>query len=160
MLSLPMVSDPEVPHTQPSLSANTLTTGNSKTTTRGVSTLAALAVGADTPKLDADDIDRIIQSRHDRPHRVLGPHAAADGSSTVVRAFLPGADHAVLLRTDAESKQYEMRRAHPDGFFEVHVPAPFASFDYAFLVDFGCDPPVRLADPYRFRPARFSAEDD
>jgi 1,4-alpha-glucan branching enzyme len=91
---------------------------------------------------------------------VLGPHPASDGSATVVRAFLPGADHVVLLQTDTEPKQYEMRKSHPDGLFEVQVPAALPLFDYAFLVVFGGQRPVRLADPYRFRTTRFSAKDE
>jgi 1,4-alpha-glucan branching enzyme len=149
-----MVSEPEIHPAHPSSPANTPATAN------GASARAPLAPGADEPTLGTDDIDRIIHARHDYPHRVLGPHAAADGSSTVVRAFLPGADHAVLLRTDAEPEQYLMRSVHPDGLFEARVPGTLPFLDYAFLVVFGGQPPVRLADPYRFRATRFSAEDE
>ena len=147
-----MVSDPETYPAYPSspLENAAIATGVVKTS----------VLGANEPPLGADDIDRIIQSRHDCPHRVLGPHAAADGSSTVVRAFLPGANHAVLLRTDSEPERYEMRCVHPEGLFEARIPAVSPRLDYQFLVVFGNQLPVRIGDPYRFRATSFTTEDE
>ncbi|MBL8658890.1 MAG: 1,4-alpha-glucan branching protein GlgB [Rhodospirillales bacterium] len=148
-----MVSDPET-H-----SADPLSPVENAAIAAGVAKTSALA--ANDPPLDADDVDRIVQSRHDCPHRVLGPHAAADGSSTMVRAFFPGADHAVLLRTDEEPTQrHKMRCVHPAGLFEARIPSLSPRLDYQFLVVFGNQPPVRLGDPYRFHTTRFTAEDE
>ncbi len=144
-----MVSDLEIPPAPPSSPADGSSAGNGE----------AIAANVDPPALSADDIDRIVDSRHDCPHRVLGPHPAGR-SATVVRAFLPGADHVVVLPAGAPARRHEMRRVHPDGLFEARVPAPFPLPDYVFDVVFAGQPPVRLADPYRFRATRFSAEDD
>ncbi len=153
-----MVVIPEIRSAPPSVSENSVPDEEGSATAVG-SYIPSEGVG-DDPLLSADAIERIIESRQDCPHRVLGPHPAAGGSSTVVRAFLPGAARVVLLRTDAAPKQYEMQALHPDGLFEVRVPAALPALDYVFLAVFGAQPPVRLADPYRFHATRFSTRDE
>ncbi|HYN37829.1 MAG TPA: hypothetical protein VES39_01105, partial [Rhodospirillales bacterium] len=114
----------------------------------------------EAPTLPADEIARIVGSRHDAPYRVLGPHVAADGRGVIVRTFLPEAV-AVILRIAGEGPaQQEMRRIHPDGLFECRCAGAVEGITYEFLVRWGDAAPVAIADAYRFAPPDFSEEDD
>jgi len=113
------------------------------------------------PPLAAADVERIIHSRHDEPWSVLGPHPSADGSGTVVRAFLPGAESVVLrLLPPAMPMQRAMRRLHRDGLFEGVLETPCPPPAYDLLVGWGEYPPVPVPDPYRFRNRSFQPEDE
>ena len=120
----------------------------------------SLASGADQPPaLGADEIDRIVQSRHDMPHRVLGPQPARGGQWTTVRAFMPHARRVVLRLFGEPSAEYDMHRAHPEGLYQTQIPRPADSIDYEYLVQEEGRAPYRCSDPYRFRGIRFSGED-
>ncbi len=117
------------------------------------------------PTLSADEIARIVQSRHDAPYSVLGLHPAPDGRGTVVRAFFPEAVRA-RLRVAGENggdQPADLRAIDPQGMFEVvlfDVPDPAAMPAYHFLVGWSEDAPlVEVADPYRFSPPEFTGED-
>ena len=80
----------------------------------------SLASGANQPAaLSADEIERIVQSRHDMPYRVLGPQPAKGGQWTTVRAFMPHARRVVLRLLGERSAEYEMHRAHPEGLYQT-----------------------------------------
>jgi 1,4-alpha-glucan branching enzyme len=115
--------------------------------------------GANEPAaLSVDEIERIVQSRHDMPYRVLGPQAARGGQWTTVRAFMPHARRVVLRLLGERSAEYEMHRAHPEGLYQTQVPRA-ASIGYEYLVQEEGRAPYRCQDPYRFRDVRFSGED-
>ena len=121
--------------------------------------LDSLALGANQPAaLSADEIERIVQSRHDMPYRVLGPQPARGGQWTTVRAFMPHARRVVLRLLGERSAEYEMHRAHPEGLYQTQVPRA-ASIGYEYLVQEEGRAPYRCQDPYRFRDVRFSGED-
>ena len=80
----------------------------------------SLVSGANQPAaLSADEIERIVQSRHDMPYRVLGPQAARGGQWTTVRAFMPHARRVVLRLLGERSAEYDMHRAHPEGLYQT-----------------------------------------
>jgi 1,4-alpha-glucan branching enzyme len=121
----------------------------------------SLASGANRPAtLSADEIERIVQSRHDMPYRVLGPQPARGGQWTVVRAFMPHARRVVLRLLGEESAEYEMYRAHPEGLYQTQIPRPTDTIDYEYLVQEEGRAPYRCSDPYRFRGVRFTGEDE
>ena len=121
----------------------------------------SLASGANRPAtLSADEIERIVQSRHDMPYRVLGPQPARGGQWTVVRAFMPHARRVVLRLLGEQAAEYEMYRAHPEGLYQTQIPRPTETIDYEYLVQEEGRAPYRCSDPYRFRGVRFTAEDE
>ena len=110
--------------------------------------------------LSADEIERIVQSRHDMPYGVLGPQPARGGRWTEVRAFMPHARRVVLRLLGEQAAEYEMYRAHPEGLYQRRIPRPSEAIDYEYLVEEDGRPPYRFSDPYRFRGVRFTAEDE
>lgn len=105
------------------------------------------------------EIEAIIYSEEDNPHRLLGPHA--EGNMTVVQAFFPDAVSAVL-RT-ADGKDYEMDMEDELGYFAVLLPGSLDGA-YTYLVTWADGTQKEVEDPYRFEPvitredtARFNA---
>ena len=107
--------------------------------------------------LPPDEVERIVQSRHDRPSQVLGAHPAEDGRLTVIRAFLPQAERVIVRSLGENAEEHEMRRCHPDGLFEARV-AQFTE-GYEYLVIDASGTARRLSDPYRFQSFRFTEVD-
>ena len=70
--------------------------------------------------LSKNEIDKIVHSAHQDPFEVLGAHKVRSGGkgAVAVRAFLPEAIDASVLRTDT-AQICPMKKLHPDGFFEV-----------------------------------------
>lgn len=112
------------------------------------------------PTLPADEIDRIVGSRHDTPYAVLGPHPAAEGDGFIVRAFLPGAAKVVLRMDGGTRDKHVMRLVHTDGLFEVRLVGERAPPAYDFLVHDGDGASTPIADAYRFARPAFSEADD
>jgi 1,4-alpha-glucan branching enzyme len=108
--------------------------------------------------LDEGDILRIVESRHDAPHRVLGPHLR-DRTSTLVRAFLPHADRAYLRIQAEPPRDWVMQRIHPAGLFAATVPLPCAR-DYELLAVAGDGTVSRQRDAYAFVEPVFTGEDE
>jgi 1,4-alpha-glucan branching enzyme len=103
-----------------------------------------------------EDIYRIIYTEHYDPYSVLGiHHVQVDGGVAVaVRAFMPGACEASVLREDAEGtvSTHGMSLVHPDGFFEAVFPGETAIFPYMLrrvMADGGME---TFADSYAFLP--------
>jgi 1,4-alpha-glucan branching enzyme len=120
---------------------------------------------ADEPLPAAEEIARIVESRHDQPHRVLGPHRSACGTATVVRAYLPQARRVTLRTPGATPEACPMRRIHALGLFQARVAQPFDPsalhpLDYVLEIEDDGGARYTVADPYRFRAARFSADDE
>ena len=158
-----MVSDPNSESTSQSQSArdtsSALAAANAANTPGGVAESSAPAL--EVAPLPVEQVAAIVQSRHDAPHRILGPHPAGSGKATVIRAFLPYAEAASVRihgTLPFSAREHSMRRIDDEGLFEVTVPLRFGTFNYQMRVD--SDPTVGLDDPYRFRTARFDADDE
>jgi 1,4-alpha-glucan branching enzyme len=113
-------------------------------------TLAPLGLGD-------DDIERIVESRHDAPERVLGPHAEAE--VTRVRAFLPLADRVYLRVPREPPLDHVMVRIHPAGLYEARVPSADAH-DYQLLAVAADGTVRRRRDAYAFAAPAFDVEDE
>ncbi|UCG77162.1 MAG: 1,4-alpha-glucan branching protein GlgB [Gemmatimonadota bacterium] len=85
------------------------------------------------------------------PFDLLGIHpvTSADRPGRVVRAFLPWARQASVLREGAECP---MRRAGKSGLFEATFPAEATFFPYRFRILSAAGQEVIVDDPYRFPP--------
>ena len=106
-----------------------------------------------------DEIESIVRSRCDAPHRLLGPHLSDDGKSVVVRAFLPHAHRVSVELAKPTIRAFDMRRIHEEGLFEATIPAA-GDVDYAFVVVDGASKLFRVRDPYAYAQPWFTSEDE
>lgn len=81
-----------------------------------------------------EDIYRIIYTEHHDPYTVLGIHRVRyrQKDSVAVRAFMPKARHAWVLREDADGRveDFPMLRVHEEGFFEYVFEGVSEVFPY------------------------------
>lgn len=94
------------------------------------------------------EIEEIIYSESDNPHRILGAHVA--GGSTLVQTYQPGA-RSVILQNKKEKKNYEMERVDEEGFFAALIPGK-TPFSYEYIVEYGDGSLKKLKDAYNFQP--------
>ena len=94
------------------------------------------------------EIEEIIYSESDDPHRILGPHRA--GKQTLLQAYFPGAKKASVICEDT-GEEIRMELADEDGFFAALLPEPDApAYHYAVKGQDGGT--VVYGDPYRYQP--------
>mgnify|MGYP000023553513 FL=1 len=81
-----------------------------------------------------EDIYKIVYTEHHDPYAVLGIHEVTykGRSSMAVRAFMPLAKHASVIRQldDGNVADYPMLRIHEEGFFEYVFEDETAPFPY------------------------------
>ena len=94
------------------------------------------------------EIEAIIYSEEDNPHRLLGPHAA--GNATVFQTFWPGAEKVELVLSDT-GKAVEMELADEAGYFAALVPGKEVPA-YEYRVTWPDGTVKTEGDPYRFAP--------
>ena len=105
------------------------------------------------------EIEAIIYSEEDDPHRLLGPHR--EGNATVVQAFYPGAV-SMELKLPGQ-KTVEMEQADEAGYYAALVGGKeIGSYTLKASLEDGTT--EEFEDPYRFAPvitkedtARFAA---
>ena len=105
------------------------------------------------------EIEAIIYSEEDDPHRLLGPHR--EGNATVVQAFYPGAV-SMELKLPGQ-KAVEMEQADEAGYYATLVGGKeIGSYTLKASLEDGTT--EEFEDPYRFAPvitkedtARFAA---
>jgi len=98
------------------------------------------------------EIALILRAEHSDPFHVLGAHPVqVDGKPAIaVRAFLPRAARAWVVRGQDERSVFPLERIHADGFFEAVFPGETQIFPYRLRVeDAGRHD---FEDPYRFPP--------
>ena len=103
-----------------------------------------------SPIIAPDQIDRIVWNQHHDPFEVLGPHRfEQDGkTSWVVRAYLPNAEAAWVVRPE-ERTEHLMQAVHHPHFFEVIIDTNELA-NYQLRVKEGEHERV-IYDPYGFR---------
>ncbi len=94
------------------------------------------------------EIEAVIYSEEDNPHRLLGPHTA--GNSTLFQVFMPGAEKVDLLLKET-GKTVEMELADEAGYFAALIPGKETP-DYAYRVTWPEGVEEEMGDPYRFTP--------
>jgi 1,4-alpha-glucan branching enzyme len=99
-----------------------------------------------------DEIALLLQAEHADPFHILGAHPLeVDGRPAVaIRAFLPGADNAWVVRGPSEGDVAPLQRIHTDGFFEALFPGEQAVFPYRLRTE--NEGRHEFEDPYRFPP--------
>lgn len=94
------------------------------------------------------EIEEIIYSDGDNPHRILGAHKV--GSSYLVQAFYPDAD-TIKVRVEQTGKEYEMELADEAGFFAALIPYT-DKLKYKFVIKDAEGKEIVKDDPYAFGP--------
>ncbi|MBR4670839.1 MAG: 1,4-alpha-glucan branching protein GlgB [Butyrivibrio sp.] len=94
------------------------------------------------------EIEEIIYSDGDDPHRILGAHKV--GSNYLVQAFYPNAKSVSVL-VENNKKAYEMELADEAGFFAAIVPY-VDKLRYKFIITDENDNEETVIDPYSFGP--------
>ncbi len=99
-----------------------------------------------------EEIGLILNAEHGDPFHILGMHLVElDGKAAVaIRAFLPRAHSAWVVRGPAEADVVPLERIHADGFFEAVFPGEQAMFPYRLRTDYAGQ--QEFEDPYRFPP--------
>jgi 1,4-alpha-glucan branching enzyme len=100
----------------------------------------------------AEEIALILRAEHGDPFHILGMHfVQVNGQPAVaVRAFLPRAREAWVVRGSGEGVVAPLTRIHEEGFFEAVFPGEQAIFPYRLRADY--DGQIEFDDPYRFLP--------
>ena len=65
------------------------------------------------------EIEELIYSESDNPHKLLGPHKS--GRQTLVQAYFPGAEEAEIV-FEGTGETVKMEQADEDGFFAALLP--------------------------------------
>ncbi len=94
------------------------------------------------------EIEEIIYSDGDNPHRILGAHKV--GNSYLVQAFYPDAQ-SIKVYIENSKKSYEMELADEAGFFAVIVPY-VDKLKYYFIITDAEGVESKVFDPYAFGP--------
>ena len=104
-----------------------------------------------TASLSSDQVYSVVENRHSNPFEVLGSHALVqpDGETRwVVRAYLPDADAAWVIRPE-QWQEYPMQTAHHPHFFECELPG---TEDHNYLIKVSENGHERtMRDPYAFK---------
>ena len=94
------------------------------------------------------EIEEIIYSDGDNPHRILGAHKV--GTSYLIQAFLPDIE-SVKIVIENSSKSYEMELADEAGFYAITVPY-VDKLRYHYILTYSDGTERKLYDPYAFEP--------
>ncbi len=94
------------------------------------------------------EIEEIIYSDGDNPHRILGAHKV--GSSYLIQAFYPEAKEVSVLIENTK-KTYPMEMADEAGFYAVIVPY-VDKLKYKFIITDAEGKQTSVYDPYAFGP--------
>ena len=79
------------------------------------------------------DIEEIVYSECDNPHRLLGAHK--EGNKLLVQAFFPDTKSVTIQSADG-TKNYTMECVDEAGYYAALIPEK-GSFSYVYLVDDG-----------------------
>ncbi|MEQ9234043.1 1,4-alpha-glucan branching protein GlgB [Coleofasciculus sp. E2-BRE-01] len=108
-----------------------------------------------TITISPDQIDRIVSNRHHDPFEILGSHPVEREGKTswVVRAYLPKADAAWVIRP-TEREEYPMQAVSHPHLFECEIDIPELA-NYQLRIKEGEHERV-IYDPYAFRSPRLT----
>ena len=97
------------------------------------------------------EVQQIVAGEHADPHHILGAHA--DGDTTIVRAYRPGAEAMTVVLP--AGRRVEMANAHVAGVFCATVDEPVEALTtggYQLEVRYPGGATFTVDDPYRFWP--------
>ena len=94
------------------------------------------------------EIEGIIYSEEDNPHRILGAHVV--GNNVLIQAFFPGAK-AVRVQMEEEDKSHRMESVDEAGFFVALLTGKTIK-PYEYIVEYEDGALKKIKDPYNFKP--------
>ena len=108
-----------------------------------------------------DELNKIVDSCHDSPHQVLGPHKDLNTGNIIVRAFMPYAQTVDVCIDVPEKARIEMHKTHRDGLFEAEVSLVKSDdkLDYLFEVTDTQHRHFEIRDPYAFAPDELARDE-
>lgn len=92
------------------------------------------------------EIESIVYSENDNPHKLLGAHNVTGG--TLIQFYYPGAVHATVLTKD---EAYRMERADEEGYFAALLPK-MTKISYTIEAELEDKTVINIVDPYQFDP--------
>jgi 1,4-alpha-glucan branching enzyme len=111
---------------------------------------------AATTKLNAADIDALVNARHPAPRSVLGyheyPRRKGEDPVCMVRVLEPDATGVVLHWEDDPGTRVELKRIHAAGLFEGRVPHRRPLHPYRLHVHYRSGVELDKHDAYYFAP--------
>jgi 1,4-alpha-glucan branching enzyme len=110
-------------------------------------------------QVSREEIQKIVESRHDAPHTVLGAHFVEEDKSLVIRAFLPQMARALVCEKGAPGRKYAMARIHEAGLFEATILDADDALQYELLATNEDGETARFHDAYAITTTTFSADD-
>ncbi len=108
--------------------------------------------------LEADDLAKFLEIRHNNPHSILGMHYDEKNSSVIVRTFDPEAEKLFLIDS-ATAEKFPMEKIDSSGLFAVAVLGRNALFKYELERAYKNGKSHRGADPYCFLPGLGSVDE-
>lgn len=108
-----------------------------------------------------EEIQQIIESRHQAPHAVLGPHYSKQEHRTVIRVFLPQAKEVFAAQRGEGRRtvKHELVKIHPSGLFEGSLSGLLNGNGYWLIVTDQQGAEHTLRDPYAIKRSAFTEED-
>jgi len=103
-----------------------------------------------------EDIQAIIESRHQTPDTVLGPTYLKDEKMLIIRAFIPDAREVSVQRKRTPKTQYKMNRIREEGFFELVLEKISTPFTYKLAVTDNNGNTYAVHDAYAYQQTIFS----
>jgi len=103
-----------------------------------------------------EDIQAIIESRHQTPDTVLGPRYLKDEKMFIFRAFVPGAREVSVQRKRMPKIQYKMNMIRGEGFFELVLEKVSIPFTYKLVVTDNSGNTYTIHDTYAYQQTIFS----
>lgn len=105
------------------------------------------------------EIQRVIESRHDAPQTILGPHFRTEDSTLVIRTFQPFADTVTVREVRNGGMECKMDKVHDDGLFEAVISEADKSFDYELVAIDADGERHCFHDPYAITDTFFTDSD-
>jgi 1,4-alpha-glucan branching enzyme len=106
-----------------------------------------------------EEIRKVVESCHDAPQTVLGPHLGEQDKALVIRAFLPHMAHVQVCESGVLNRRYAMERIHEAGLFEATLLEADKALQYEFLATDEEGNSVRFHDAYAITTTTFSGDD-
>ena len=99
-----------------------------------------------------DELSQILRAEHGDPFHILGiHHVEVNGQPAVaIRAYLPRAHNAWVVRGPGDGNVVPMPRIHEGGFYEAVFPGEQVFFPYRLRAEYAAQ--HEFEDPYRFPP--------
>lgn len=98
--------------------------------------------------MDWAQMEGIIYSESDDPHRILGAHTV--GNNLLIQMFAPGAVKVQIQPKEGE-KNYKMELADEAGYFAALIPGK-TIFSYEYLVEYEDGSLKKVQESYNFEP--------